>query len=361
MQGRLADAIAAQLEAINQAVRTGQLTATDAHQLGVMLFAAKDFSGALTAFGQARRLDPAHPGLALNTGMCLLLAGHPREALAELLAAEQALVGPPPPALLDALAHACGKLGDLPRARAYGERSLQAKDAAAGPSLPVAARPLNPAGQRVIAFSLFGALPRYLDGALANARLAPALYPGWRSRFYLDDTVPAASVAALQAAGAEIVHRPRPDRPADALFWRFLVAEDPGVSQFLVRDADSVINPREQAAVAEWLASGRPFHLMRDHPAHTDLMLAGLWGGTAGWLPPLAALLEGFTYRPATESRSVDQIFLGQRVWPRIRGHCLIHDSVFHLFGAKPFPPGSELPPGRHVGDNAAAFGRQQA
>ena len=44
--------------------------------------------------------------------------------------------------------------------------------------------------QAVIAFSLWGAQPRYLRGALDNVLAAAYLYPGWRVRFYVDGSVP---------------------------------------------------------------------------------------------------------------------------------------------------------------------------
>jgi len=41
---------------------------------------------------------------------------------------------------------------------------------------------------------------------------------------------------------------------------------------------DSRFNDREQAAVDEWMRSDKSFHIMRDHPAHTTTILAGLFG-----------------------------------------------------------------------------------
>ena len=151
---------------------------------------------------------------------------------------------------------------------------------------------------------------------------------------------------------------PRPNRFSDGLFWRFLVLDDPKIKRFMIRDCDSVINIRERRAVDEWLASDKHYHILRDNPAHTDLILAGMWGGIAGLLPPIPQLVQGFAYNPITESRTADQLFLGRVVWPLIKEHCLIHDSVFRIFGAKDFPPGADLPPGRHVGDNDHAFGQ---
>ena len=363
-QGRLADAIAAQVRAANLAQSEGLPAsdqAADCHRLATLLFTARDALGAVAALTRARTLDPRRPDLALNLGMALMAAGRTAEALVELQAAEREHADPPP-MLLDALAHAWGRAGRLDHARAYGERSLLAKDAAAGPAPAVSlAAPLprfDPADARrhVISFSLFGDQARYLDGALANAHAARHHYPGWTCRFHVDASVPAGACAALVANGAQLRRMPQPLRLADGLFWRFTVIDDPEVTHFMVRDADSVVNAREAAAVQAWLASGRGFHVMRDHPAHTDLVLAGLWGGMRGRLPPLAELLKGFRYRTGTQSRSADQFFLAERVWPRIRHDCLVHDSVYRVLDAQDFPAGSGLPPGRHLGDNASAF-----
>ena len=46
----------------------------------------------------------------------------------------------------------------------------------------------------------------------------------------------------------------------------------------IVRDADSRITAREAMAVYEWIASGRKFHLMRDHAWHRTSINAGMLG-----------------------------------------------------------------------------------
>ena len=61
--------------------------------------------------------------------------------------------------------------------------------------------------------------------------------------------------------------------------WRFLPLGDPTVSKFIVRDADSRITRREQAAIMDWLGYRMPFHAMRDHPNHNFTMMGGMWGG----------------------------------------------------------------------------------
>jgi hypothetical protein len=360
--GRLPEAIQQQVAVVNTGVKTGEIRAEDYHRLGVMLFAAKDFAAAATAFDMVRKRQPDFPDVALNFGLCLILTERPREALPELHRA----VEEHPDSLdaLDGLAHAYGKLDDFDAARIYGEKSLLAKERLAQPppadfKLPSDKPPpfrIDRPQENVIAFSLFGDHQRYLRGAVKNAVIATGLYPGWRCRFYCDESVPANIRAALREAGADVLMMPRPARWSDALFWRFLAVDDPVVVRFMIRDCDSVLNIRERRAVDEWLASDRYFHVLRDNAAHTDLILAGLWGGIARILPPVPQLVQGFAYNPITESRTADQLFLGRVVWPMIKGSCMIHDSVYRTFGARDFPAGADLLPGRHVGDNDWAF-----
>jgi tetratricopeptide (TPR) repeat protein len=346
----------------DEASNASEQAAEDRHRMAVLLFALKDYAGAARLFLQASATWPEHPWADLNAGLCLIRLGRHDEAIEALQRAGARHPGNLN--RLDGLAEAYGALGRWAECREHGERSLHLKDTAQptpdGSGLRAPQRP-KPPSRDIIAFSLYGTQSRYLEGALRNARVAPYVYPGWHVRFYCSATVPEEVRAELAREGAEVIMMPEPARPADALFWRFLVAEDRSVHRFLVRDCDAVVNVRERVAVGEWLDSGKLFHLMRDHPAHTDLILAGMWGGHARVLPPLNALLRGFAYNPATESRNADQLFLGRIVWPRIRSHCLIHDSVYRNFGARDFPRGFDLPAPRHVGDNDSAARAQGA
>ncbi|WP_223677940.1 tetratricopeptide repeat protein [Azospirillum agricola] len=231
----------------------------------------------------------------------------------------------------------------LPEAAAQTDLLLDRKNALAPAAPPLPEMPSHPGRRRrdVIAFSLWGDRPDYTQGAIENVRLARELYPGWICRIYHDDSVPAPVLAALDAAGAERVAMPVGTAAAQGTLWRFLVSDDPDVARFLCRDADSRLNRRERAAVDEWLASPHPFHVLRDHVLHSEVMLAGLWGGLAGLLPPLPPLFDAHTARGT--DRLSDQRFLRDVVWPRIRTRCLVHDSAHPRHG-RPFPPVSIEP-----------------
>lgn len=166
----------------------------------------------------------------------------------------------------------------------------------------------------VCAFSLFGDNPRYLRGALSNALAGKELYPGWILRYYVDETVPEDFRNLLKSLGAELVLKDAGVSAGMKLCWRFLVASDQHVGRFVVRDCDASFSLREALVVDEWIGSDKLFHVIRDWYTHTDLMLAGLWGGHAGILPDMQALLDEFfstskVLTPTSISFSLQNIF----------------------------------------------------
>ena len=60
------------------------------------------------------------------------------------------------------------------------------------------------------------------------------------------------------------------------IYRRFMVADDPLVDRFMIRDIDSRLGPRDAAAVQEWIASRYSVHSMRDHPMHGTEMMGGI-------------------------------------------------------------------------------------
>lgn len=304
--------------------------------------------------------DPAHDEVLLNLAACLSRSGQHAQAVDH--ARRYLTRHPEHPLAWDILTNSLHASGQPEEASRAGTRALQIKDDASHPPSGLSLHTPPPAAERpsVIAYSLWGRQPTYLRGALDNLLAAPTLYPGWQVRIYLDDSVPADWQALLRELGADLRLQPAGQITRQKLCWRFHVANDPGVHRFLVRDIDSVLTARERAAVDAWIASGRSFHVMRDWWTHTDLMLAGMWGGLAGRLPSIAELLA--TYRPAAmETPNVDQWFLRDRVWPLLRDDCLVHDRCFRMAGAQPWP--TPDPPGtEHVGqDECAANPQAQA
>ena len=255
------------------------------------------------------------------------------------------------------LAASLGALGRLTEARAAGTQCLELKAATAtAPAHDLSGTPVPPfdasapAGN-IIAFSLFGGAAKYIDGAILNARAAPFVYPGWTCRFYVDGSVPEPAIVALRQERAQIaLVDGLPSQPYGT-FWRFLVSDDPQVDRYIVRDSDSLLNVRERVAVDAWLASGRHFHAMRDRFDHCDLVLAGLWGGVRGALPPMLPTIQAwFGHMRSVAGYTSNQDFLREALWPTICRGVLVHDSQFAFGDRCDFPKLGQLPPGQWVG-----------
>lgn len=324
---------------------------------GVLLREQGDSGAAIEHLRQAVALRPDYPDAAYNLGVTYTEIGHPELAVEPLAAATAAA-----PARADYhanLARALDAVGRTAEALVHGEATLKLKDAEAcdayrrrgGAGLPtLAPKPFDAThpARNIIAFSLWGEERRYTQGAIANAGMSAAIYPGWTCRFYHDRTVPPEVLERLRALGAQVVLMPDRRGPQEGLFWRFFVAGDEGVDRFLCRDCDSRLNSQEANAVAAWLASNRPFHIMRDAVFHTELIMAGMWGGGGGAFKSIERLCRAF-YRP-DHGRWADQDFLRLEIWPRIKGRALIHDSYYRLDGAVDFPAAGRRAKPLHVG-----------
>jgi hypothetical protein len=352
--GKRAEAIGATLTALHHA---WPATAELALQAGYYLFIVGDLPLARQILEGGRQAYPDHLDLLLNLAVLQDRTKAPADARATL--EHYVELGGDDPNAFDGLCAACHRTGDDKTAREWGRRAIEEKTRiAAGASPPLKLGKPRKKGERIIAFSLWGANPRYLRGALHNQLRAPLFYPDFRCRFYIDSSVPADLVQALAAEGAEIVMEEGEPSQRRRLTRRFLVADDPGVAVYLVRDADSLVNAREAAAVREWLDSGKAIHAMRDWWTHTDPILAGMWGGLGGVLPPLEPLIESYK-SGVLETPNWDQWFLRDRVWPSVREHALVHDRLFGTEGSHPFP-GQEPLGNLHVGQNEAAVRAEQ-
>ena len=324
-------------------------------QIGYYLFMEGAYGPARHILEQAAERFPDQPQLLLNLAVLQSRTGGHQEARASL---ERYLeLGGEEPSAYDGLCAACHKLRDDEAARRWGARAIEEKSRIAAQGEAFALGEPRSSGREIIAFSLWGAHPRYLRGALHNAIRAGALYPGFQCRFYVDRSVPPDLLAALEGAGAELIMEEGEPSNRHRLMRRFLVADDVDVRTYLVRDCDSLVNAREAVAVAAWRESGEPFHVMRDWWTHTDPMLAGMWGGLGGVLPPLAPLMDSYRSK-AVETPNWDQWFLRDCIWPSIRDATLVHDRMFETAGSMPFP-GADPQGNLHVGQNEFAVRKE--
>lgn len=322
-------------------------------QFSYYLFLLGDYGTAADVLRLAHSQQPDDNEILQNLVATLSRAGFYNDAL---IYAQQLLKQDPNNFLnYDGLSKIYAHLERYDEASAAGTQSLIIKDRIFGntptdwqlPNLNIKTELKNK--KKVISFSLFGNNPSYLKGALLNLLLAPRIYPDWEIWFWLDDTVPQEFQDLMTELGAIIKKQPINQPILQKLSWRFLASDDKEIGYFLVRDVDSVVNIREAFAVNEWIKSGKYFHIMRDWWTHTDLILAGMWGGVAGLLPNIQQALSN--YRPeAVETPNIDQWFLRDYIWKYAKTSIYIHDRCFQFMTPHSWP--SALAPNgtNHVG-----------
>ena len=224
--------------------------------------------------------------------------------------------------------------GRMEEAIRYGQRALELRDAEACRNPPAMAvhAPSGRSGRNVISFSLWGPAPFYSYGAMINLVLARTVYPGWSCRFYVDAAVPRPCVTFLRDNGAD-VRDIEDEYPSVGLFQRFLVMNDESVERFLVRDCDARLSAAEADLVKQWIDSGYPFHVVRDHVLHNELMIGCLWAGRTDCGIDIVELMRRYFVHGPTAKYGHDQRMLGLMLWPLIRSRCLVHDKYYRLAG----------------------------
>jgi hypothetical protein len=180
--------------------------------------------------------------------------------------------------------------------------------------------------KKIISFSLWGENPKYTIGAIRNVGLASILYPGWVCRFYVGKSVPSEIITILKNfKNTEIVEMDG-EGNWSGMFWRFYPASEDDVDIIISRDCDSRLSLRERLAVKEWIDSDKGFHIMRDHPQHGTQILGGMWGVKKGVLPQMKEEINNFV---KGEFWQVDQNFLTQIIYPKIKNNSIVHDEFF--------------------------------
>ena len=178
---------------------------------------------------------------------------------------------------------------------------------------------------KTINFSLWGDNPKYTIGAIRNAELAKEIYPDWVCRYYIGKSVPLDIVETLKEYDNVQIIEMGEDGNWSGMFWRFYSCADSEV--MLSRDTDSRLSIREKHAVDEWLNSDKNFHIMRDHPYHRTEILGGMWGCRNGILKNIHELINNFKVEDFWQ---IDQNFLREVIYPKIKNDVFVHDSFFN-------------------------------
>jgi hypothetical protein len=195
---------------------------------------------------------------------------------------------------------------------------------------------------RYVSYSLWGEGEIYNVGAIANAESTLHLLPDWKAVFFHPPDHPHLILEELRKLGARTVEV----RGGESMrmFWRFLAHDLPDTFSVIFRDTDSRITLRERSMIFEWISSGRDYHIIRDHPAHSKPILGGMWGMLASDNLIMRAEIEAFRMSGySTKDYDDDQKFLEKVIYPRAKHNSLVHDEFFDNSKNVPFRKGLEF------------------
>lgn len=206
--------------------------------------------------------------------------------------------------------------------------------------------------KKIISFALYGDDPKYYLGAEKNIIEAQEIYPDWICRFYCKKDVP--NLEKLKNNKNVEIVLIEDDETIPPVYLRFLVADDPNVDVFMIRDCDSIVNYREQAAVKEWLNSDKILHLMHDHERHFWPVMAGMWGLKNQFKLNMKDTIKKYISEK-NKSNYIwgdDQHFLGDYILPLLKDSVMDHNSTYIKWPySKDFPQHEKIKYGKFVGD----------
>ena len=187
---------------------------------------------------------------------------------------------------------------------------------------------------KVISFSLYGDNPKYTIGAIKNSEVREKFYPDWQMRVYHNDSVPNYVLEQLEANNVVLINTKVDQNVCNAM-WRFAPASEKGVEYFISRDCDSRLFERDVAAVEEWIASGKDFHIIRDHPGgHAWEISAGMWGAKGGFIENIKEKMDQYIQTSSwVTDRAVDQRFLQEIIYHQALTSLFVNDEYFNYEG----------------------------
>ena len=181
----------------------------------------------------------------------------------------------------------------------------------------------------IISFSLNTNNLDFVNGAFRNLMLAKRLLPDWQVRVYAGTVVEKEHTDFLTAFGAQVVNVGSKINVPHTL-WPYMVADDPTVSRFIVRNVTHRLSPHQCRLLNGWLESEYDYHTIRDLEWHIDYAIVpDLFGAVSNQLHVILgnSVYSAIRIALANNIISDDSDFLNDLLLPKIN-HYMSHDSV---------------------------------
>ena len=217
----------------------------------------------------------------------------------------------------------------------------------------------NPDPRRVIAMSLPDSDPVHTWGVVRNAQLVPVIFPGWTLHIYtsqnLTETqpmtqqqlsasnqshIPEKIIKTVESLGAKVILLDaETSQTVPSSMWHYLVADQPDVEVFLIRNPDERLTTRDRATIDDWMASEKVqiMHSIKDHPRHSNsTIIDGMWGAQ---LEQFNSKFEKISMQNIIQNymdenqntkdlKTIADVFLKTFLQPKFEGNIMFYDSI---------------------------------
>ena len=169
----------------------------------------------------------------------------------------------------------------------------------------------------------------FVNGAFRNLMLAKRLLPNWQVRVYAGTVVEKRHTDILTSFGAHVVSVSSKINIPHAL-WPYMVADDPTVSRFIVRNVTHRLSCHQSRLLIGWLETGCNYHTIRDLEWHAKYALVpDLFGAVSSQFHVILgnSVYSAIRLALANNNISDDIDFLNSLLLPKIYNY-MSHDSI---------------------------------
>ena len=190
----------------------------------------------------------------------------------------------------------------------------------------------NHSDKHIISFCLFGSDSKYFANIDSCILSYNSCFPTWKIRIYISSDLPKNVIFRLLDLNCELIVMKGKGVDFRYTFWRFLVLDDEKISFAIIRDIDSIASKREKTMVDQWIVSNLPLHIIRDHPGHVDLIMAGMFGGK---FDPNFNIQKAMLRFKKINKLGIDQQFL-KSIYTHYFPKILVHDIFLRYANEQP-------------------------
>jgi hypothetical protein len=191
--------------------------------------------------------------------------------------------------------------------------------------------------RKVISFSLYGNVEKYIGGLLENCKQINKIYPDFWIYVYLGNDFDKSILNDKFDNVKNLLFIETGKSGHEVMSYRFFSIDRTEVGISFSRDLDSIINLRDQYCINEFIKSDKKFQIIRDCKSHNTEILGGMWGIKKGLLNfKIEEKFNVFRSESILFKYGTDQLFLSKYIYPRVKQYALTFDEYFKFPGETP-------------------------